>query len=480
MWLVFLAIGLGYFAYKVNEDIKTQAPDENPFGDRLRVGAMLPAGPIQWVPGKLVRLKVQVSPEHLSAIRTVSPEQPDVYRELARRIEQKGYANTRVVIEDPTDNTLFTIITETDDTLQNPHAWQGSGIVLREQAYVAPPQSLFEGSTLGMGPDPGLTPDEIGTIRAFLQHEDNPRHLAGFAATLEPDYPVSASLLRAKGMLQETSAMRNRIHLERESAALAQGLAARVAAKGGQGPAILEWMKSPAQCPPAALSLAEITQRAVPDGTFAVVNGAWQRYATTTPPQWFRLDRMAKVAGELGGKPAPDRTTNDVLQTLMAYAQRVGLTPAQLQEQLKQAVCLLVQDTANVLRERGTEEAHKAVQDTLKNIHPVVVQAAQHAIREVGLGIFAIDPDVWKSICPVTGKEGDVPNSALQLAMGMGKPEMSRVANPDAIGRHLDVIRGSKSPDAQVARLQVMKAEKALDRGRWVNWYRQKIQAGLT
>lgn len=54
---------------------------------------------------------------------------------------------------------------------------------------------------LGAQLDPGLSPSELVAVSRALERETNPRHLAGFASTFEPHFPVAASHLRARSIL---------------------------------------------------------------------------------------------------------------------------------------------------------------------------------------------------------------------------------------------------------------------------------------
>lgn len=49
--------------------------------------------------------------------------------------------------------------------------------------------------------DPRLTPAESTSITVALSRETNPANLIAFAQSLEPDFPIAASLLRAKASI---------------------------------------------------------------------------------------------------------------------------------------------------------------------------------------------------------------------------------------------------------------------------------------
>ena len=518
--IVLLFLGLGYLLIRVNERIQEQSPDENPFGpDRLvppqpvpvavampmpalagRMVPMLPlpayalAGhtppasppPATFFPsGQLVRVTVRVDPHFIEAARAQGGQSAllDAVRE---RVLQMGFSNALAALQDPTDATVLTVIARVDPSA--PRMQFSDVRIANLEALRETPETTPQGPAVE-GPDPGLTRGEVGAIRHALLHEPNPRHLSGFATTLEPDFPVSASLLRAKGMLRETSAHRNRTLLMAEANKNATELADKVAKKAGPEAAktTLAWMQHPPTAPPPALALADITLRAIPEssrGAWADVACSWDEACEKSPPCWFRIDRMAKVGADLQGAPQGAPQTNGhpleaAAAALRTYAVRAGLTAEQLQEQLKRAICLLVQDTASLLRERGSEEAHHAIMQTLAGFPPAIVQAAQQAVREVGLGIFVIDPDTWKAICPPpTAKTGFIPEAALQLAQSAGKPQMSRVANPAMIPHRYQQLRAN-TPDAVKAALNVSKAEKSLERGKWVRWYRQRAESNL-
>jgi len=48
--------------------------------------------------------------------------------------------------------------------------------------------------------DAGLSPSEVEAVTYALSREGQPENLLGFASTMEPAFPLAASLLRARAM----------------------------------------------------------------------------------------------------------------------------------------------------------------------------------------------------------------------------------------------------------------------------------------
>lgn len=89
-------------------------------------------------------------------------------------------------------------------------------------------------------------------------------------------------------------------------------------------------------------------------------------------------------------------------------------------------------------------------------------------------GIFLLDPHVVRQAFPLTGDEGYVSPSALELVQAETKPWVSGVLSSNKVLPRLsDVKNAGKNPQAIRAQAMLVKARRAIDRRRWIEWYRR-------
>ncbi len=170
----------------------------------------------------LLRLYVAVPLAYVAAVRA-RVGQRGLLADVQRRVEALGYKNTLLVTHDPTDNRLVTVLTR--PSKPNPQPTDSVLTVTASEAVEEPPAGLFEASgpsylsglrsyASNAGPwDAGLNGEEIRTIQKALATETDPRHLTGLAGTLEPWFPVAASLLRVRAAALEPG---SEFHEERD------------------------------------------------------------------------------------------------------------------------------------------------------------------------------------------------------------------------------------------------------------------------
>ena len=77
---------------------------------------------------------------------------------------------------------------------------------------------------------------------------------------------------------------------------------------------------------------------------------------------------------------------------------------------------------------------------------------------------------------PPRGNEHYVSPSALQLAHAGAKPYTSGVIAPEAIRERLADIGAAVTDDALAAKRELQKAQKTIERRRWVEWHRKQGQ----
>ena len=102
---------------------------------------------------------------------------------------------------------------------------------------------------------------------------------------------------------------------------------------------------------------------------------------------------------------------------------------------------------------------------------------ARVLVRPVAQGVAIVDRDALLAACPVTGEEGYVSPSAIKLALSTCKPEMAGVRSFASAGKRGDLLK-KPPPDADPtdtlrARMAMIRAQKAIERHRWIRWYEQ-------
>ena len=103
---------------------------------------------------------------------------------------------------------------------------------------------------------------------------------------------------------------------------------------------------------------------------------------------------------------------------------------------------------------------------------------AKALLRPVALGVTIVDCDALLAVCPVRGDEGYVAPSAIQLALSTCKPEMAGVRSFAKAGERGDLLknppRGADMTDTLRARMAMIRAQKAIERHRWLRWYERR------
>ncbi len=125
---------------------------------------------------------------------------------------------------------------------------------------------------------------------------------------------------------------------------------------------------------------------------------------------------------------------------------------------------------------RGACFACEKFDEGIKTLPPVVRKLSSSLIK-TSPDCSVVDGKSVRDVCPPRGDEGFISPSALQLALAEGKPVMSGVRTPGKVPYLLDSIsRDSDNKDVQGMRARAMmeKAERAIERRRWIEWYRNK------
>lgn len=343
----------------------------------------------------LYRVSVRVPLELISQVRrmyqAIDPRSPSIesgqkllLREVKKRVENLGFNNTLLVTQDPTDNGLFSVLTryQNGTVLNDRSDVRITKVVPVEEPPVVPDTNI-------MPLDPGLDQDEAWMVRNSLMYDRNPRHLNGVARSLEPWFPVSSTVLRAKARLIEK---RNVMGPKEANEILKESLNA-------------------------IANAADITTK----------KQAFEQYALTQPtPKESLVDDVKRAALQIANYDLPSDSP------LRAFA--------------------------------------KPIMDLAKTL-----------VTESPNGYRLVNPNAVKVALPADGTEGFVSPSALQLTLGSQKPAWSGISNKYRVAGILrrlqpDSLRGLSFVDrikVLKAQNQMERADKAIQRRRWVEWYRR-------
>lgn len=426
------------------------------------------ASPRSWI-----RTTVRVPIAYVRSIRQAHGEngQKAMLADVKQRAIRMGLPDVRAVMQDPTNNELIRIVSRKPAA---PLLRDDVVAPLQSHPVEAPP--TFAPPAQGVM-DPGLTGDELEAVRTALLHERNPRHLSGFASTLEPYFPVTASLLRTKGILLECRARRNSARLREAN----ERAAHRTAQKSGRGTSALDYMRQVRTNASVGQDLSTLTERES-RGQWKDVARTWPELCNNLPERTYSLARMRELM-QGSSKTGEPKTAAD----LEAQAQTSGVPIDLLRDDVRRAACLMIQHPEYVLQDRRPEAAPLELDhEQLRKFSPVVLDLAKQIVREIALGVWIVDPDKLRSICPPDEKQGFVSPSALQLALALSKPRYAQVVDPPKVFLRNAILQGERPRDATTSQVDLLKAQvqmdratRAIERRRWVEWYRRASQSGL-
>lgn len=320
------------------------------------------------------RVHVRVPMAYVDQIRERF-DQRTLLEDVRKRLENLGCRNVLSVMQDPSDNTCMTAL-----ACSSAQGTDGIVRIARSERTEDLPRS-FPAIRCDRELDPGLSEDERRAVHVALAREDNPRHLEGFATTLDPWFPVAASHLSAKRK---------------------------------------------------ALDVYE-------------------------PPSPY------------GHPPAIDpHEVTSARTRFLAMVQRRRVSLDLAQDEVRRIACFL-----------ALEPPPEQVRTHLRTsrIPREALDLAMTTLRRGDDGYPVVDAGAMRLACPPTGEEGFVSPSALQLALAAGKPEMSRVRSRDearGVLRDLEKGRGDSYATLR-AKAAMERAMRALERARWVEWYRKQL-----
>ena len=163
-------------------------------------------------PGQLYRAWVRVPLPYVKSIRASYGEagQKVLLADVRARLLRLGFSETLLATQDPTNGEILTVLAR-----RGPGPIGTDGIIhfLGSEPVEEPPKAALAATLPAF--DHGLAADETMALEKSILHDQNARHLAGLASTLEPSFPAAASVLRAKSDLIEKRVLMNEANSRR-------------------------------------------------------------------------------------------------------------------------------------------------------------------------------------------------------------------------------------------------------------------------
>jgi hypothetical protein len=140
---------------------------------------------------------------------------------------------------------------------------------------------------------------------------------------------------------------------------------------------------------------------------------------------------------------------------------------ANAKDEVKRVACFMVEKDADTDVSRFPKE---------------IVYAARLLLVEVlnqPEKLAVICPQRMNILFPGKPDDGFISPSAIQLALATSKPQSAGVFKAGQAPRLYDSLLGAdrKDPDNLRARAQMERANRAIERRRWVDWFRRKTNA---
>ena len=463
--------------------------------------------------GRPHRLRLHVPEGHVRAVRAAHGEdgQKRLLADVAHRLRCMGFYDVMSVMQDPTAPERCTAIARFKGPLHK-------DVVIRLEAAEEVAEPSGQNAPAPRGPDEGLTPEESTVMLHALRCEDNPRHLSGLASSFAPFFPIAASLLLARSNLLDLRAIGTRSRLARANGAAAAHVVDVAHARFGLPRSeLLRQLLRPHEPPAgdlaiAARSLSDPAWRSVvwspitPKEPWALrhrlramrdaarASGGAAAIAAATPlggpggPEADRARRasFADLYGRTRGRTFDERAADHAqamqangtddsstwrallarrLAEVDAWSRANGAIPTEVvQDEVRRAVWTICSEP----------ETLEGEPETLLFYPPEIVALARCLVREVGWGVWIVDPTSLALALPPTGREGFVSPSALQLSLATQKPHASRVWNISKVREKMSALEAEgASADALRARNQLERADRAIERRRWIEWYRR-------
>jgi hypothetical protein len=397
--------------------------------------------PLTFEQGHWYRVKGMTNAALIDDRRRTAPvgeTQKTLQKELTEDLETQGFSNTKLAMQDPSEPLIWNFITQWSKP--NPTL----GLSPEGKLQVLSYQEVIEPPVVTPKPEPpvtleaGIPYDEAHAVAYALAKDNDPKHLQYFADSMVPDFPLSAGLLVAKAKL-ETAITDERGKVQPEPAPVGD--------------------------------LKRLTQ-----GLGRAVEGLWDKYAKSplAPPQVAPAGRLNGPAPQAGQFPFYSRYPRRryprfgsvnlqgmTIEQLVAGAVRLG---EKGEKEIRLMLSKLVMTPAAAALPPA--ELAKAF-----GIDEMSARCALACILRLPRNIVVIEPDIMRRILPSGPLNISVTAIHLVQATRTAKAEVT--SPKTALSRMNEVSQAAAQghPDAVLAKEQIVRASKALDRRKWIENY---------
>ena len=380
-----------------------------------------------------------------------------------------------LVTKDPSQRDVFTALGTWN--LSESEIRRAAMFAILDITQVEKPPAEDPAAPTVRGCDPGLTRGELDAVRYALREDVNPKHLGGFGATFEPDYPAVASMLRVKGSLVQLRA------LGVEKTAERQAKAAALQAK------FMEGCKLPLPFDLWTHFVLVDPVSALAEGAKGLGAGVEKRVMTLraklpVTPSPYRMWVLAEL-GKGTVSPTPELVLHYALlpgETPEAKAKALREAPVMAHVQALAALLAKEPESAKDVRSLLTKFLkegallRRSAQDLASTyrISEPAARAAIACVLDLGEAGRLVNGVLLAELLP-NPPPRPTP-SALTLASTTLRPTLSTVTDPKvAVQRSLQVVQAAEggNADAKAARSQLGRAVKTLERAKWVRWYKK-------
>ncbi len=405
--------------------------------------------------GQLYRVRAAVDPKYTSDLSdrfTQQEAQTKLQAAISSDLTSSGFDFALSAIQDPSDLAIWTLLARWagPQNAEAPRETKPEMAILSWEP-VAEPDDDYVTPSRDSWLDRGLSRAEVEACRFALSADDDPKRLDGFAATLDGDFPILASILHAKATLETLARASNSVagrlphpDLARETArlrtlgvhVLGPGLASssRVGASGDVASEVLDPLRD------------------VTSGFSSL--SIWDRYE----PVVRALDGWTHQTEDAASVPLSDLERDLVAAGLSAYDVKLHLPDALAAIQINPRLLLLTPSTLAL---------------DLDVPEPIAAVALASFRRNLGNGIVLVDRNVTRKFLPPMTAS----NAALLAESSRFAPERAGVADPRALERQYATW---SDPRAEKALQQsIARARRTLDRQNWVQWYRKLAEQEL-
>lgn len=393
--------------------------------------------------GQFYRVRVRIPHKVTDAVATSAPAglgQRAAQAEVASAVEETGFSGTRMVAQDPTSPDVWIVLAYWGQRVASLKPTMFPFVQIESVEHVQDPPLARVAGLPSLDED--LSEDEARTLRYALLEEVDPKRLEGFAQTLDVDFPVAASLIRAKSKLEDLGRAHNRV----------AGAARRIGEiKGVRDRDIIREARTRFGGSRESSKVLDALRVLTSDLDVA---GVWDDY-----------DVVVEAAS--GWRPSA-LISNEIRSHALArdsVAKSLSTIPARERSR----------SVGKVISHIATDPAisHAPIKDLarLEGVPHAVARAGIASVIDWGNGIGTVDPIAARAFM---GPRPMASPSATGFVHALMRPTISGVANPDALSGKIRALSGSAqrgNAEAYEAAESVATSRRLLDRQNWVQWY---------